>query len=146
MAACPLSHVRDSLRRSDQETPAALKRRLGIVRNINETKRTRGLPVRDYAVERQVVGRWRCAMGVIEVPSEERIADRPERLGTAWGAPLVVPAPAGAISRSYGGGSSSGSTTLSQRVPFSTRHDGSSVSRPSRTNQRWRPPSLRWRN
>jgi len=65
-----LSRLRASLRQTDREIRAAVERRLRIARKIGETKRRRGLPVRDYAVERQVVARWRTAMEEIGVPPE----------------------------------------------------------------------------
>lgn len=65
-----LARLRISLRRTDRQIEEAVERRLGIARRIGETKRSRGLPVRDYAVERQVVGRWRDSMEAIGVPPE----------------------------------------------------------------------------
>ncbi len=65
-----LARLRAALRRTDRQIGAAVERRLLIAREIGETKRGRGLPVRDYAVERQVVARWRSAMEEIGVPPE----------------------------------------------------------------------------
>ncbi|HUZ80168.1 MAG TPA: prephenate dehydrogenase/arogenate dehydrogenase family protein [Thermoplasmata archaeon] len=70
MAASPLSRLRASLNRADAQIQTAIARRLEIARRIGHTKRAQGLPVRDYAVERHVVGRWRAAMEGMGVPPE----------------------------------------------------------------------------
>ena len=70
MAETPLSRLRASLNGADAQIQAAIARRLEIARRIGRAKRARGLPVRDYAVERHVVGRWRAAMEGMGVPPE----------------------------------------------------------------------------
>ncbi len=68
-----LHRLRQSLREVDDRLQDNLRRRLEIARQIGLTKRERGLPLRDYGVEREVVDRWRLGLapsGVTTVRSE----------------------------------------------------------------------------
>ncbi|EQD72046.1 bifunctional chorismate mutase/prephenate dehydrogenase, partial [mine drainage metagenome] len=58
------------MNRADAQIQSAITRRLEIARRIGHAKRAQGLPVRDYAVERHVVGRWRTTMEGVGVPPE----------------------------------------------------------------------------
>lgn len=63
-----LEKLRNELAEVDAEIRRGVARRLAIARQIGETKRSEGLPVRDFAVERLVLERWREDLGRLEVP------------------------------------------------------------------------------
>ena len=69
-----LRRLRETMTRCDRAIQRAIERRLRIARRIGEAKRARGIPVRDYAVERAVLRRWHSALERANIPPER--ADR----------------------------------------------------------------------
>jgi chorismate mutase/prephenate dehydrogenase len=65
-----LVRLREEIARADRSISRAIERRLGIALRLGEAKRARHLPVRDYAVEREVVARWQAAMAGPRVAPE----------------------------------------------------------------------------
>jgi chorismate mutase/prephenate dehydrogenase len=65
-----LARRRAQLVQLDAELQRLVARRLQIARQIGEIKRSIGRPFRDYAVEREVLARWRNALGRWDIPPE----------------------------------------------------------------------------
>lgn len=61
--------MRAEVKAADAAMLAALERRFRIAREIGTEKRRTGRALRDYAVERDVVARWRCGLDAWGVPS-----------------------------------------------------------------------------
>lgn len=69
-----LGTLRQQVREADARLQDAVRQRLEIAREIGEAKRRSGLPLRDYAIEREVVERWRSGLipaGVAPERAEE---------------------------------------------------------------------------
>jgi chorismate mutase / prephenate dehydrogenase len=66
-----LKRLRGAMARADRTIGRAIEQRLALARQIGVAKRTRGLPVRDYAMEREVVERWRRALEPSRVTPEQ---------------------------------------------------------------------------
>ena len=65
-----LSVLRRELARHDREIARAVAARLRVARRIGDAKRRRGRPIRNRAVERQVLRRWADDLEAIGVPAE----------------------------------------------------------------------------
>jgi chorismate mutase/prephenate dehydrogenase len=70
-----LAALREEVRKADRSLHAAVRRRLAIARRIGRAKLVNDLPLRDYAIEREVVRRWREGLAPAGVG-----ADRAEEL------------------------------------------------------------------
>lgn len=70
MSDSELRRLRASMARCDRSIQRTVTRRLSIARRIGEAKRAEGLPVRDYAVEKAVLERWRSALEPSDVAPE----------------------------------------------------------------------------
>lgn len=57
-----LRRLREQVRRVDTELQRAIRRRLRLALAIGKAKRSRGQPLRDYSIEREVVRRWRSGL------------------------------------------------------------------------------------
>ncbi len=65
-----LAALRQELARHDRTIAAAVGDRLRVARRIGEAKRRAGLPIRNRAVERQVLGRWAERFQALGVPRD----------------------------------------------------------------------------
>jgi chorismate mutase / prephenate dehydrogenase len=70
MPESELKRLRGALARADRTISRAIEHRMALAHQIGVAKRTRGLPVRDYAVEREVVERWKRSLERSHVPPE----------------------------------------------------------------------------
>lgn len=62
MARSEVRQLRQAMARVDRRIGRAIERRLTLARKMGLAKRAHHLPVRDYAVEREVVARWQRAL------------------------------------------------------------------------------------
>jgi chorismate mutase / prephenate dehydrogenase len=67
MAVDELESLRAGLARTDEEIRRGISRRLDLAKRIGQAKQRRRIPIRDRAVERQVLERWRTGLGEIGV-------------------------------------------------------------------------------
>ncbi len=67
MAADELESLRAGLARTDEEIRRGISRRLDLARRIGQAKARQRIPIRNRAVERTVVERWRTALGQMGV-------------------------------------------------------------------------------
>lgn len=65
-----LDRLRREIAATDLRILRDLSRRLRLARQVGRLKRDRGLPVRDYQVEREVIRRWVAALRPCRVPLE----------------------------------------------------------------------------
>jgi prephenate dehydrogenase/chorismate mutase len=65
-----LQALREQVRKVDAELQEGIRRRLALALEIGRAKRSRGQPLRDYPIEREVVRRWRSGLEVAGVEGD----------------------------------------------------------------------------